>query len=232
MKLAQHHKDKLLEISNKVKSANTSRFLGGFVWIDESFKGQLFEEVDVFEFINLYPNIICLLYDEGFKLEGELENINKIKYYLQNRNQLRIDDNQKYIEYRTFVNGYYGYLAKPYNPVNSYPHHAPKIEGIIICTLVCEYMYMIYDELLENNSNILYIDTDSIFHVGNMKLPDISLPFEKSGRIDIIFEGKKKYVLYDGNRIYTKGYKSKTRSDIESEMIINVRNKKLNKIGI
>ncbi len=230
MNLAQHHKEKLLEIANKIKSENTSRFLRGFVWIDESFKGQLLEDVDTFEFINLYPNIICLLYDEGFKLEGELENINKIKYYLQNRNQLKINDNQKYLEYKTFVNGYFGYLANPYKKVNS------NLEGIIISSLVCEYMHMIYEELLENNKNILYIDTDSIFHVGDMKMPDISLPFEKGGTVDIIFEGKKRYVLYDGNRIslsrLTKKYKSKSRSDIESEMMINVRNKKLNEMGI
>jgi hypothetical protein len=224
MTISTKHKEKLKEYYNSYSVEDPLKFGSGFVWINDKIKNVILEGVDNTSFTSLYPNILCALFDEGFIDEKEKINISKLKYFIDNRQAIK--NTPEYQQYKIFVNGYYGKLGM-------------TREGRISILLVSDYLNLIYQELMDNNPyKILYIDTDTIYHVGELNFGDLDIPKTQS-TIDVIcMQDKKRYVFHDGNNFITKGHNSpyphdkKRRSEVESEIKAHIRNKKLNTLGI
>lgn len=224
--IANRHKDKLKEnLSEYKQSIGSNNYhlypnKGGYNWINDSFKDKIVENATMTEFNLLYPNVLIKLYDEIYPITSEKDNFEKVRYFIQNRNNIKLTSD--YLSYKTFINGFYGKLQMPVN-----------ISGRIICSLLSDYMYMVYDELLSVNNNILYIDTDSIVHIGDIDFIDLNLTFTQKP-IDIIFQAKKRYVMNDNNTILVRGWgkNDKRPQELISEMKSLLRDRKLLKIGI
>lgn len=218
MKLIEKYKD-------RIDAYFQGYIPGGFCWLNEDYKEILLENVNILNFTSLYPNIIVGLYDSGYIKEEESSNINRIRYFLENKNEIK-KENIVYIQEKTFINSYFGYLYKKYD--NLYTG------------LITKYMDIFYTDFVkENSNNLVYIDVDMIVYINDIKM-DIGLEFflEKCEFFQI--NSKKRYVSFINNTFKVIGYnhrsnKIKTKGDIKvdeikNKIISNIREKKLNKI--
>ena len=230
MKLHKRHRDKLIELQESltkdIKNNEPITYTGGFCWANDVFIDKILEDVNTLDYVSLYPNIVVMLYDEGFVDKSESENIEKIRYFLNNRKDLKLDI-AKYSDYKTFVNAYFGYLNNRNIKINS-----ELSKGLIISALICYYTKLLYEETLEINQNIIYIDTDRIFYIGDINLGDIDLESTKNRFDVLIMKQKKRYVAYDGHNITMKGVHKMKREEVENQMRSIIRNKKLNELGL
>lgn len=65
-------------------------------------------------------------------------------------------------------------------------------------------------ELMEKNSNIIYIDTDSIYYTGEIDLLDIELKYEIEKLCYFFIFAKKKIIrFYNNGEFKIKGFSSK-----------------------
>ena len=185
MKLNKHYKDKLVLVDDKYLQ-------GGFCWINNDIRGQLLKDVNILEYNILYPFIIIGLYDAGFIDVSEKDNIDRIRYFNNNRDMIKRDPS-KYIDERTFSNRYYGKLVQKY----------PKQSE-----LVTQYMRHFWNDILEDNKdNIYYIDTHMVFYKGDLNIThDLGIPYTIKNIQYLYMEAKKRYTYLQDNRIVTKGY--------------------------
>lgn len=213
MKLIEKYKDKM---------GNYGEMHGGFCWLNEDYKEILLEDVNLLTFTTLYANIIVGLYDYGYLVKRESNNIERIRYFLQNKELIKTE-NIIYIQEKTFVNSYYVYLYQKY--------------GQSYTGLVTKFMYLFYTDFIkENKDNLVYIDVDNIFYINDIKM-DIGLEFflEKCEFFQINY--KKRYVSCINGVYKLKGYRQVNTSiknikldEIKSKIISKRRENKLNKI--
>jgi len=186
---------------------------GFFVWLDYSMSCKILKNVKVLCFNKLYPTILMILYKKGIINIPE-DDAKKMDHYLNNIDLIKDDID------RMFVNGYYSKI---------------DIDGRY---KISYYAYLMYEEILEKNENIIYIDTDSIYYIDNIDLFDIDLPFKIEELDYFVIANKKRFVQYNSKKCIfeEKGFGRKTtglstKSDkYISEIRAEIRSDKLEKI--
>lgn len=210
----------------------------GFMWINDSIKSKIAEDIVITEYTNLYPHIIIDLFDNGFLPETESENISRIKFILENKEflTLKIQEDeqirQNWREAKQFINSYYGKLGNPFDMVNSkISSHDPN-SGIMAIRRLQKYLEIVYSNILSNNTSILYIDTDIIFSKGdiNMDFSFDGIPYTKRNIDILVIENMKKYFYYDNGILEKRG--SIDVDKYSTEIISIMRNRRLDNIGI
>lgn len=150
--------------------------IGGYNWIDNVVIDKLIHNVRVLNFdMPFYTKLILQFHKEGL-IDIGTKDADRIENYLNNIKVLKND-----VPMRTFINSYFGRLKD------------------IDKNKITQYTWLMYNEILQINENILYIDTDMIFFTGdNINMFDINIPYSIDTKFDyLIMNGKKRYVAYD-----------------------------------
>ena len=91
-------------------------------------RGNLYDNITRIDFNALYPNILIGLFNEGLLNEKWKNDINKVKWFLENRSDLKLLSPDEYGKWKIHCNSLYIKIKSPY---------------------VVEYMNIFYSELIE-----------------------------------------------------------------------------------
>ncbi len=176
------------------------------------------------DFNSLYPNVLIKMYDEGL-LPLEKDNIDNIRYLIENREEIKKDDD-KYYQLKVTVNSYWAKLYR----------RDPSKANIAV-----EYLTHFYNELLyKHNDNIIYIDADMIIieKLDNIieDIEELDIPYTIKDINYFYLMSKKRYAYIDKGKLIIKGYSPsrdhKTIQDLELMMKTHIREDKLIELGI
>lgn len=214
--MKKRHKDILI---SEIPNIDPNKTYGTICWVGSEFKGNLIRNVKLYEFQNMYPQIMVLLHDEGiYKIP---KYIDRLRNFLDNeeilKNQLSEED---YISEREWIRSLYRILVR---------------NREIAPGLISKYLDLIYGDIIsdENKKKIIYIDTDWIFTTEEINI-DVPLPIESYDIPALYIEDKKKYIFYNGIKISHKGFHRREEDlrIISSDIIDLMRIEKIEKIGI
>lgn len=241
--ISEIHKKKLIEYRNNFLSLidiEKEQLLkygyGGYLYINESYRGHIIDDIKILNFESMYPHIMILLYEEGI-IEGITKNkvkvlsnieVETIKNYLLNKIEVKEENISEYYKLKYYVNTLYGKLLS---------------EKSVICFLIKKYLELIYNDLLSDNNNIIYIDTDMIMSRNEFdptKLMSCFIPYTFEDIYTAFIDDKKKYILSNNiNELTISGFKKKTNGTYDddfnntiSKMRERIRDRKLVDIGI
>lgn len=197
---------------------------GGFVELNSKFTRVLLKDIIKLSFKKLYTHLILQFYDEGLLSDDTMMFVfDKLKTNIDNIKELLkkdiLSDQDKIILYAL-----YGYLGKI-----DY-HSANRISGYM--NSIMDYYYNRYCD------NILYIDTDTIFmskFEGENFIKSIGIPYDVKEVNQIYLVSKKRFFIEEEGKISMKGLPKRYNSiiqDMELVMRSNVRERKLNQLGI
>lgn len=196
-------------------------------WLNSNYKDTLLEDLVRIDFNNLYPNIILGLYNEGL-IDKEWESdINQLKLFLENVDELKKKTKQ--------------FIGKPYDDLQnsilgSYKAgriHANTLYGKIKSPLVVEYLHLVYTDLIEKyRDDIVYIDCDIIICKQYIDISNIPAKSEMSKLEYFYIENLKKYILFYNGQLETRGHSKFTKEDLLQLVKGEIRQRRLNKIGI
>lgn len=228
MKIIDRYKPILKQFWELLDNEGDDIYIMGYLYFDESFKDLILEDIDESTFLSLYPNIIMALYNEGYKVDSLSDDYELMDYFLKNR--LKLAGTDEYQNLRVFVNSFFGNLTNQYKDFNVF---GKKI-GIKIAKMVCFYTSLILNDIRNLNQNkIIYIDVDSIFHIGDLEIGDLSLPTRDIIDVTALcIERKKKYKILTNGEYKSKGYIRINKKDIENVFKQTVRDRQLRKLGI
>lgn len=136
MKLPQRHKEILIKERDLLKKEKLLFYPGGFVWIDSDHKDVIIENLLVTDFTLMYPSIMSMIHDENIH---SVDDIDKIKFFIENRENLKLQSHSEYLKYKIEVNHIYGKLS---------------LSGNITPHLISKYLNLFYNELY----NPTYLD--------------------------------------------------------------------------
>lgn len=216
MKLPQRHKKILLEEKHQIESYETTQFLGGFCWMNSKFTDIILENISETHFESMYPTLMVIFHKEGLVNLPEFE---RISWFLENKQKLKETDKSEYDKHRYWVNSVYGKISMSRDP-------------LLIRGLISKYERILYKDILEKNSDIIYIDTDTILSVNPVDLGDCPLLVSTQVLPFGIFEKEKRYVYHDGNQLKVRGWPLKNHKQIRLEVLGRLRQYKLEKMGI
>lgn len=215
MKLPQRHKEILIKERDLLKKEKLLFYPGGFVWIDFNYKDVIIENLLVTDFTLMYPSIMSMIHDENIH---SVDDIDKIKFFIENRENLKLQSHSEYLKYKIEVNHIYGKLS---------------LSGNIIPQLIPKYLDLFYNELLENNPhNIVYIDTDRIISINSLNMLDCPFTYSTENLKLGIIKEKKRYIVHDGNELKIKGYPTRKHEEVKREVQSRIRQLQLEKLGI
>lgn len=156
-------------------------------------QGILYKDLYLIEFENMYPNILTQMFNQHILDKNEEHNINKIKHYLENKDEMKSNLSKDDIRaVKTEVNSYFG---------NLYRRDKTKTD------LLQQYVHEIYNELyspetgITNRDEILYVDTDQFFmrkrpcYNTTKVLDSLNIPYTINN-IDYAYFKGKKYLAY------------------------------------
>ena len=231
MKILDRHKPLINEFWKQLEDgAYDEKYSPGFLFFEESFKDIILEDIGLTEHLSIYPYIIISLCKEGYKVDELEDDYKKLEFFLENRTSLKLSSSTEYMDLKVFANSFYGNLANPYKSYN----YSERNKGIKITHLVNFYNSLILNDLRNFNENkIIYIDVDSIYHIGDLDYKD--LIFIKRDFINIDFlciERKKRYMLLSEGEYKSKGYRRINKSEVENKFKSVVRDRQLRKLGI
>lgn len=212
MKVTEKYKEQLI-------LSDTDIIRGGFNYIDDNKKGILIENVNFLNFENLYARIIVDLYKIGIIYPDVKDHIdiNKCEYFLDNKKNLENTNIDVYNDYRIHSNALFSKIGSKYQ------------------SLVVEYGRILCKELLSNNSNILYIDVDTIIYTGKLNLLDIDLPYNIREVKYLYLTSMKRYMYYSNGNIEYRGSGPRKLQDIyefKKMIITKIREDKIEELGI
>jgi len=215
MKLPQRHKEILLKEKEEITKKKLLFYAGGFVWINSDHKDVIIENLLVTDFTLMYPSIMYMMHDENIY---SVDDIDKIKFFIENKENLKLLSHSEYLKYKIEVNHIYGGLTR---------------SGNITSHLISKYLNLFYNELLENNPhNIVYIDTDRIISINSLNMLDCPLTYSTDTLTLGIIKEKKKYIVHDGNELKIKGYPTRKHEEVKREVQSRIRQLQLEKLGI
>jgi hypothetical protein len=231
MKILDRHKPIISEFWKQLEDgAYDEKYSSGFLFFEESFKDLILEDIGLTEHLSIYPYIIFALWKEGYKVDELEDDYKKLEFFLENRTNLKLSSSTDYMDLKVFSNSFYANLANPYKKYN----YNERNKGIWIAQLVCFYNSLILNDLRVFNENkIIYIDVDSIYHIGDLDYKDLN--FIKRDFMDIDFlciERKKRYMLLSEGEYKSKGYRRISKSEVENKFKSVVRDRQLRKLGI
>jgi hypothetical protein len=226
MKLIEKYKDKIANLKDK------DYIRSGFCWVNEDYKEILLEDINCLSFNSLYPNIIVGLYDSGYIDKKESSNIERIRYFLENKETIK--EIEIYKREKLFTNSYFGILYKKYKE-----YEADS------ANMVIKLLYLFYlDFIKDNKDSIVYINVDEIFYKGNVNV-DIGIGFIIENVDYLQVNAKGKYISYVEGELKLRGYRTPVKDatqgsfayrndvivgDIKNKIISRIRERKLNKI--
>jgi hypothetical protein len=183
--MIQRHKERLSLMSTDIS---------GFIWINEDFRNKIFLNCKKLEWVSLYPNIILQLYKEGcLPILQDFEARN-LKYFLENKSELKKTDPDMYNLFKIKSNMLFGDLYKREHRHNS---------------LIIQYIKLYYNELLQNNPNIFYVDVDVVYYTGEIDyfdLLDLGVEYNICDVDSFIFSAKKRYIEITNSGTQIIGY--------------------------
>jgi hypothetical protein len=185
-------------------------------------RGMLYENITKINFISLYTCIQIGLFNEGLIDEKWKSDIDKVKWFLENRGDLKLFSANEYNEWKIFTNSLYVKIRSPY---------------------VTEYMDMFYTDLIEKYGDlIVYNDVDDLY----LKIDKVSFQSKewitelKYFKHDVEFinyfyaEELKKYIEQEeSGQINTKGFRDENKKqNLLSIIKREIRRRKLDNLGI
>lgn len=153
-------------IDRFVKGILDQEYRGPYYYTNRYCINILYRNIKKMELDSIYANITIELYDNNIldKRYINIDDINKVKYYLSNRNTLKNENPQKYIELRSFTNSYYSKV---------YRNSKDNSNAIV------NYTYNIIEHIHNTNKHsIIHIDTDVIHYSNDLILTDINISYD------------------------------------------------------
>ena len=185
-------------------------------------RGSLYENITRIDFNALYPNILIGLFNEGLLNKKWENDINKVKWFLENRADLKLLNPDEYGKWKIHCNSLYIKIKSPY---------------------VVEYMNVFYSELIEKYGElIIYIDVDRIYlklkkeefqsktHIEELNDFNYNIEF-----INYFYaEELKKYIEQEeSGAVNVEGYRDETKKQYLLNLIKReIRRRKLDNLGI
>jgi hypothetical protein len=187
------------------------------LWLNSDCKDILLEDLVRIDFNNLYPNIIVGLYNEGLIDTKWESDINQLKLFLENI--------EKWKKMSTDVDHLVYKIGRT---------HANLLYGKIKSSLIDEYLHLVYTDLIEKyRDDIVYIDVDMIICKSDIDISTIpSIRYEVSKLEYFYIESLKKYIIFANGQLETKGHSKFTNKDLLQLVKSEIRQHRLNKIGI
>ena len=187
------------------------------LWLNSDCKDILLEDLVRIDFNNLYPNIIVGLYNEGLIDTKWESDINQLKLFLENIEKWKkMSTDVDHLVYKTGRT------------------HANLLYGKIKSSLIDEYLHLVYTDLIEKyRDDIVYIDVDMIICKSDIDISTIpSIRYEVSKLEYFYIESLKKYIIFANGQLETKGHSKFTNKDLLQLVKSEIRQRRLNKIGI
>ena len=184
-------------------------------------RGNLYDNITRIDFNALYPNILIGLFNEGLLNEKWKNDINKVKWFLENRSDLKRLSPDEYEKWKIHCNSLYIKIKSPY---------------------VVEYMNIFYSELIEKYGDlIIYIDVDRIYFKLSKEEFQIKTNIEELNDFNYYVEfinyfyaeELKKYIEQDSfGQLTCSGFKEPNKTNLENLIKREVRRRKLENLGI
>ena len=190
--------------------------------LPDSYKAILFENITRIDFISLYSYLQIELFNEGLIDEKWKDDIERVKWFLKNRVDLKLLTPDEYLKWKYHCNSLYMKIKSPY---------------------VVEYVDMFYNDLLEKYGDlIIYNDVDALY----LNIDKVSFQTKewiselKDFNCDIQFinyfyiENLKRYIEQEeSGKINVKGYRDETKKENLLNIIkTEIRRRKLENLGI
>ncbi len=195
-------------------------------YLNPKFKEKLIEDIAQIDFNALYPNLLISLFDEGLIDEKWREDIDRVRWFLKNRNQLKSLSN---------VSGEY----------EKWKIHCNSLYMKIRSVHVTNYMDLFYTDLIEKYSDkLIYIDVDLMilnFTKGEFQIETnieeiYDFDFDVSFFKYFYIEKKKKYLIQDEyGEIYVQGFTESNKLKKQEWILFIkslIRERKLKNLGI
>lgn len=190
--------------------------------ISDSSRGTLHENVTQINFNSLYANLQVGLFEVGLIDEKWKDDIDRVKWFLKNRKELKSLPSGEYEKWKIHCNSLYMKIKSPY---------------------VTEYMHLFYSDLIDKyDDRVIHIDVDDV--ILNIKKTEFqakeSVPELNDFSYDVRFinyfyaEELKKYIKQDEfGEIESSGFLDyKKKSDLEALIKIEIRRRRLERLGI
>lgn len=221
MKLNQDYVNRL----NDLKDIKFGEYLicdKKIINLPDSCKAILFENITRIDFISLYSYLQIELFNEGLIDEKWKDDIERVKWFLKNRVDLKLLSPDEYLKWKYHCNSLYMKIKSPY---------------------VVEYVDMFYNDLLEKYGDlIIYNDVDALY----LNIDKVSFQTKewiselKDFNYDIQFinyfyiENLKRYIEQEeSGKINVKGYRDETKKENLLNIIkTEIRRRKLENLGI
>lgn len=190
-------------------------------YINPNSLGNLYENLTQIDFITLYPNLLIGLFENGLIDEKWKDDIGRVKWFLNNRKELKRLKSDEYQKWKVHCNSLYMKIKSPY---------------------VVEYMNLFYSDLLDKyGDKIIYIDVDLL--IVNFTKVEFQTKYQIEELNDFNYdttfinyfyaEELKKYVKQDENgELSVSGFRDAKRYNIEALIKREIRRRKLDKLGI
>ena len=220
MKLNESYVNCLKELDNpKFQSFIVDKKI---CYLPDNNRGKLYENITRIDFNSLYANIQIGLFNEGLIGKEWKDDIDRVKWFLKNRKELKSLPSGEYEKWKIHCNSLYDKIKSPY---------------------VVEYVDMFYTDLIEKYGDlIIYNDVDILY----LKIDKVSFESKewitelKDFKYDVEFinylylENRKKYVEQkESGNINTKGFRDENKKQNLLNIIKReVRRRKLENLGL
>ena len=191
-------------------------------YVSDSSLGNLQEDIVQIDFNALYPNILIGLFDAGLLEEKWKEDIDRVKWFLKNRKELKTLPSGEYQKWKVHCNSLYMKIKSAY---------------------VVEYMNLFYSDLIDKyKDKVIYIDVELL--ILNIKKSDFQtkelIPELNHFNYDITFinyfyaEALKQYIKQDEfGEISVSGFRDETKKEYLMGLVKReIRRRKLNRLGL
>jgi len=216
-KLNKHYLEKIksLNITNPYNHILDTNLL----YLEDSSKGNLYQDLTQVEFNLLFPSLLIALFEEKLIEQKWKEDILRLKWFIQNRKELKINFTDEYQKWKIFSNSLYSKIKSPY---------------------VIQYLNLFYLDLI-NNHKILYIDVDLIIlnyckseFQTKCSIPELNNFNYHITPVNYFYaEDHKKYIKqYESKEILSCGYKDTKKEILQAYLKSEMRRRKLEKLNI
>ena len=183
-------------------------------YVNHDYKDILLEDLIKIDLRELYPNILVGLFNEGLICDRWKNDIERVKYFLKNRSDLKLLNVYEYQECRIHCNSLYVKIKSP---------------------LIVEYLHHVYTDLInEYKDDIIHIDVDMIICKRDIDVSSIpSIIYEKSEVEYFFIKGVKRYIIFSNGQLkMCWNGRDREKNDIEQLVKNEIRNRRLDKLGI
>jgi hypothetical protein len=221
MKLNQDYVKRLKELDSPEFQSfrNVDRKI---CYLPDNNRGVLYEDITRIDFNSLYANIQIELFNEGLIGEEWTDDIDRVRWFLKNRKELKSLSPGEYEKWKIHCNSLYMKIKSPY---------------------VLEYVGMFYNGLIQkyddlviyNDVDILYLNIDKVSFKSKELVSELKdFEYDVEFINYLYFEDRKKYIEQEeSGQINTKGFRDENKKQNLLNIIKReVRRRKLENLGI